>query len=201
MRTLPFVLALFSLIATAGPVYGQQTDTTTADTSEARPADTLQTGAPADPQVVDPRDAPPDTAQALSPEENAKERAQAAAEAWLSLLDDGEFGASWDAATASLRRGIPRERWIAEGTTSRAEFDEVQSRELVESTFHDSTAQGPEGAPVVVLQYRTEFSNGIVREGLITTRPDTTWKVAGYRAVPTSQSVPAEESEDGGQSQ
>lgn len=201
MRTLSFVLALLSLVATAGPVYGQQTDTTTADTSEARPGDSLQTERPATPQAGAPLEAPADTTQTLSPEESATEQAQAAAEAWLSLLDDGDFGASWDAATASLRQGIPRERWIAEGMTSRAEFDEVRSRELVETTFHDSTDQGPEGDPVVVLQYRTEFATGIVREGLITTRPDTTWKVAGYRAVPTSQSVPAEQSDDGGQSQ
>lgn len=197
MKTFLFALISLSLVVAAGPVYGQETDTTTADTTEAHPADTLETAAPADTQAVD----SPDTTRTLSPEETAKEQAQAAAEAWLSLLDEGQFGATWDAATASLQQGIPRERWIAEGATARAEFDDLQSRELVERTFRDSTAEGPGGAPVVVLQYRTEFSSGVIREGLITTRPDTTWKVAGYRAAPTSEPVPAQEPGDSVESQ
>lgn len=178
-------------------------DTTAVDTARTTPADTAAADtAMADLPPADTTQAPmtPDTLatdtmavadtaavdtalSAAARRERAKERAQQAAEAWLTLTDAGQFGASWDEAAPSLQRNISREAWKKRGTKARAPLDSLLNRELTRVEYRDSTAQLPGGAPVVALQYRTAFADRSALEAVITTRPDTSWKVAGYRVV------------------
>lgn len=220
--SLALLLGLPLLLLTV-PAHAQQADTSATDTpaTDTTAVDTART-APADTAAADTAltDAPAaDTAQvpmtpdtlatdtmaaadtaavdtalsAAARRERAKERAQRAAEAWLSLTDDGQFGASWDEAAPSLQRNISREAWKKRGTQARAPLDSLLNRELMRVEYRDSTAQLPGGAPVVALQYRTAFAGRSALEAVITTRPDTSWKVAGYRIVPAdSAQVPAD---------
>lgn len=157
------------------------TDTATADTAQAATApDTLaaDTLSAADTAAVD---------TALSAEarrERAEERAQAAAEAWLSLTDDGQFGESWDEAAASLQSSVSRKVWQERGAQARDSLRSLTDRTLTRTEYRDSTARLPGGTPVVALQYRTEFEGQTALEAVITTKEDAGWKVAGYRAVP-----------------
>ena len=206
MRRRSFLVALLlPLLLLPLPAHAQQADTTETDTTAAdttaatAPADTASTdtartngpvadtaqAAMAPDTLVADSLAPADTAlSAEARRDRAKERAQIAAEAWLALTDDGQFGASWDEAAASLQRSVSREAWQKRGAQVRATLDSLTNRTLTRAVYRDSTTQIPGGAPVVALQYRTAFAGQSALEAVITTKQDTGWKVAGYRVVP-----------------
>lgn len=204
-RFLPLA-AICLLLLGGGPVHAQEVDSTMADSSA---TDTSATDAtPANPMAADTAQAeavPADTVQAdslavdsarvaadtvdLSP----RELAQEAAESWLTMIDSSEFGRSWDAATPSFRSGRTREQWISQATQAREQLQTLQSRQLRSSQLRDSTAQLP-GGPVAVLQYVSRYNGGRTLEAIITTRPDSIWRVAGYRVVPAPDSVTAPDS-------
>ncbi len=165
-----------------------QADTTTADTTTADtspPPDTVQAAA-ADSLAADSLAA--DTVQSADRKPGeAKERARAAATSWLSLTDAGKFGESWDIAAPTLQNGISRATWIERATQSRSQLDSLKSRELERVQYRDSTTQMPTEAPVVTLQYRSEFDADSVLEALVATKQEGEWKVAGYRIVPVPE--------------
>ena len=109
--------------------------------------------------------------------------ARTAAENWLALTDDGQFDESWRAADSTLRARIDRELWIDQGRRVRSRLDTVRSRLLTKTEYRASTSLVPGDRPVVLLQYTTTFDRGKTLEALVTTKRDTTWKVAGYRVV------------------
>lgn len=113
----------------------------------------------------------------------AEADARDAAEEWLALTDAGQFDESWYAADSTLQNGVAREEWIDQGRRVRGRLDSVRSRRLVRAQYRDSTGLLPGGRPVVLLKYETEFDRGTTLEAVVTTRPNTTWKVAGYRVV------------------
>ena len=117
-----------------------------------------------------------------------KKRARSAAESWLSLTDAGQFGKSWDRAAASLQDKISREAWMSRGEEARSTLDSLMSRTLTRVQYRDSTDQLSTSDPIVALQYRSTFGGGSVLEALVTTKKDTSWKVAGYRIVPVPPS-------------
>lgn len=205
MRLLCLLVPLFvsPFLLLTGSAHAQQEDTTDAppaavdttrlpspdtaatDTTQAQVApdslaasDTLS----ADSMAVDSVAA--DTAlSAEAQRERAQEQAQKAAEAWLSLIDDGAFGTSWDEAAVSLQNDVSRAAWQERGAQARATLDSLTRRELTRVEYRDSTTQIPGDAPVVALQYSTAFAAQGALEAVITTKADTTWKVAGYRVV------------------
>lgn len=166
-------------------VHDAPPDTTVADSLEGEPSDSVKT-AVRDSVDADTLQAETDTTTTLSPQERAKKEARAAAESWLSLTDNGDFGASWDAADTTLQESISREAWIDQGLRARYRLDTLRSRQLMTAEFRDSTSQFLRGSPVVILQYRSAFERDSTREAVITTKRDTAWKVAGYRAVPAT---------------
>ena len=214
-------LAAVLLLLVGGlPVHAQEADTSATDTS-ATDTSTVETPTPdtsvtdtsvadttaAEPMAADTTQAeavPADTVQAdslaadsavvaetvdLSPQELARE----AAESWLTMIDSSEFGRSWDAATPSFQDGRTREQWISQATQAREQLQALQSRQLRSTQYRDSTARLP-GGPVAVLQYYSKFNGGTTLEAVITTRPDSIWRVAGYRVVPAPDSVTAPDS-------
>ncbi|PSQ96815.1 MAG: hypothetical protein BRD55_05955 [Bacteroidetes bacterium SW_9_63_38] len=109
--------------------------------------------------------------------------ARSAAEDWLALTDAGRFDESWRAADSTLQARISRELWIDQGRRVRSRLDTVRSRLLARTQYRDSTALVPGNQPVVLLQYATTFDRGRTLEAVVTTKRDTTWKVASYRVV------------------
>lgn len=112
------------------------------------------------------------------------QKARAMAESWLETTDDGRFDESWDVADSTLQARISRDDWVDQGRRARNRLDTMRSRTLTHTAYRDSMARVPGADPVVLLQYATTFDRGDMLEALVTTRRDTTWKVAGYRVVP-----------------
>lgn len=189
---LPFLLV-------ASPVRAQQADTTRVDSAA---TDTTRAGAPesaatgsdstAAPPLEDVAEATPGETVARSGRRPmAKARAKRAASSWLSHTDAGRFAESWDRAASVLQQGIAREDWIEQGARARSRLDSLQTRTLAHVQYRDSTRQVPGNAPVVTLQYQSQFEGGSVLEAVVMTRQDTTWKVAGYRVVPSPDTIGA----------
>jgi hypothetical protein len=111
--------------------------------------------------------------------------AQAAASAWLGLVDRGQLGESWDSAASLFRSAVARPAWVTAVRTARAPFDPLGTRTLLSASFQTQLPTAPPGE-YVVLQYRTKAGGGRTIVETITPmkEPDGRWRVSGYYIRP-----------------
>lgn len=81
-----------------------------------------------------------------------------AAEAWLKLIDDGQYGASWDASAAMFKAAVTRVEWVRQAGAVRVPLGKVLSRKLVSSQLAHALPGAPDGTYVVVV-YQTRFEH------------------------------------------
>ena len=103
-----------------------------------------------------------------------------AAEAWLALLDAGQFPQSWDTAAPVLQKAVAKDNWGTAVQSARGPFGKLQSRKLESAELTTSLPGAPAGQ-YVVAQYGTTFENHAAVE-TVTAMLDTDgqWRVAGY---------------------
>ena len=110
----------------------------------------------------------------------AKER-QAAAEAWLGLVDQGAYGRSWDQAAPFLKNAISRVKWHEALRAFREPLGALVGRSLKSRQYATELPGAPDGE-YVVIQFATEFENK--QNGVETVTPmlaaDGAWRIAGY---------------------
>ncbi len=111
----------------------------------------------------------------------AKKEAEISAENWLKLVDNGEYGKSWNNAAVLFQQAITKETWITTISGARSPLGDVKSRKLESATYATSLPGAPDGE-YVVIQYKTSFSNKADAVETITPmkEADGTWKVSGY---------------------
>lgn len=126
----------------------------------------------------------PAAAQPSDEHAAATKKAQQAAEAWLALVDDDAFAASWDSAATLLQKRIKRENWVQRAQQLRDTVQALSARTLTTSQHRDSLRRAPGEGPFVLLKYRSSFGAGRFEELVLTVRQDTTWKVTGYQVTP-----------------
>jgi hypothetical protein len=109
------------------------------------------------------------------------EAALQAAEAWLELVDQGDYEKSWEEAAAYFRQAVEPEQWQKTMRAVRGPLGEVTTRELQEAKYQSSLAGAPDG-DYVVIRYDTSFSNKAESLETITPMldPDGRWRVSGY---------------------
>ncbi|HEY1690913.1 MAG TPA: DUF4019 domain-containing protein [Polyangiaceae bacterium] len=124
---------------------------------------------------------PTSTAAANDPPGSNEKAAQAAAEAWLALVDAGSYGASWTEAASLFKKTIDQPGWEKALTGVRAPLGKVVSRKLASATYRTSLPGGPDGHYVVVV-YTTSFENKQAATETVTPMKDADgrWHVAGY---------------------
>jgi len=79
-----------------------------------------------------------------------------AAEAWLKLVDAGQYGASWDEASTMFRKAVPRATWEKQAAAARAPLGKVLGRKLASKQLTHELPGAPDGT-YVVLVYDTRF--------------------------------------------
>lgn len=110
--------------------------------------------------------------------------AQAAATAWLRLVDRGQLGESWDSAAILVHRGVTRPAWVAAVRTARGRLEPLGPRTLLSASYQTELPSSPPGE-YVVLQYRTKAGSGTVVETVTPMKePDGRWRVSGYYIRP-----------------
>ena len=107
--------------------------------------------------------------------------AQAAAESWVALIDQGQYGASWQAAAASFKGAVPQQKWVEAVEVARKPFGGVNTRTVKSSTAAKTLPGAPDGE-YVVLQFNTAFVKKAAALETITVvhDPDGQWRVVGY---------------------
>ncbi|MGD2100082.1 MAG: DUF4019 domain-containing protein [Desulfobacterales bacterium] len=107
--------------------------------------------------------------------------AVAAAGAWLTLIDHGKYGDSWEAAAAYFKGAVTKHYWQQTLTAVREPLGALISREVRSKTYTRSLPGAPDGE-YVVIQFSTSFENK--KSAIETVTPmkdsDGAWRVSGY---------------------
>jgi hypothetical protein len=104
-----------------------------------------------------------------------------AAEAWLKLVDSGQYKASWSEAAIFFRERVKAEDWVKMVELVRKPFGNVEERKLLTASYVTSLPGAPDGE-YVVIQFQTTFSNKKNSVETITPMKNTDgkWRVSGY---------------------
>jgi hypothetical protein len=122
---------------------------------------------------------------AMGAEELDTAPAMTAAQAWLTHVDAGSYGESWDESAALFQEKIAKVQWQTTLDKARAPLGGMITRKLRMATYTHTLPNAPEGE-YVVIQFDTHFEN--LPQSTETVTPmremDGTWKVAGYDVKP-----------------
>ncbi|MFO7735408.1 MAG: DUF4019 domain-containing protein [bacterium] len=102
------------------------------------------------------------------------------AESWLSLVDSGSYGESWEKAATFFKEKVSKDKWIDNLNGVLPPFGKVIKREVISADFYTELPGAPDGEYVVV-KFKTSFENK--KNSVETVTPmkdDGKWKVSGY---------------------
>ena len=80
------------------------------------------------------------------------------AEAWLKLIDTGQYGASWDEASSTFRKAVPRASWEQKAAAAREPLGKVLDRKLAAKQLAHELPGAPDGT-YVVLSFDSRFEH------------------------------------------
>jgi hypothetical protein len=108
-------------------------------------------------------------------------RAQAAADVWLKLVDEGEYGKSWVEAAAYFKRAVTEAKWRQSLNAVRTPLGKLRSRVVQSQTYSTSLPGAPDGE-YVVIQYKSSFEHKKIAMETVTPMKDKDgeWRVSGY---------------------
>jgi len=111
----------------------------------------------------------------------AEADAVASAKTWLSLIDNGKYQESWQAAATLFKGAVPEDQWIQTMVSARKPFGKILFREIDAKSYHTTLPGAPDGE-YVVIQFKTSFENK--KNAVETITPmreqDGVWRVSGY---------------------
>ena len=113
--------------------------------------------------------------------EPLKEKAAAAAEKWLSLIDGEKYGESWKEAAEFFRNAVKQGQWEQSMQSMRKPLGKLVSRQVKSKTYSTSLPGAPDDE-YVVIQFETSFEKK--KSAVETVSPmmqkDGQWRVSGY---------------------
>lgn len=117
---------------------------------------------------------------AVAADDNTGE-AVTAAERWLSLVDKGQYGQSWEQAASIFKGRVPKSQWEQQVAGVRGPLGKVLSRKLRAKQLLTSAPGVPDGQ-YVVIDFDTSFENKPASAERITPMKDKdgSWRVSGY---------------------
>jgi uncharacterized protein DUF4019 len=118
---------------------------------------------------------------AAQEDELAATPALAAAEIWLTLLDEGRYGQAWDRVVPMMQERIARTQWETGLATTRQPLGPALRRKLRQANLTHILPGAPEG-DYFVLQYDTVFEGRPLTTEVVTAMKDRDgiWRVSGY---------------------
>jgi Protein of unknown function (DUF4019) len=107
--------------------------------------------------------------------------AQAPADAWLAVVDSGNYAKSWEETAQSFKAVVTKDQWQSALDASRSPQGKVLSRKLKSAAYAKNPPNAPEGE-YVVIQYDTNFEHksGAVETVVPNLEKDGKWRVSGY---------------------
>lgn len=114
-------------------------------------------------------------------DEAAEREAVAAANAWLALIDQGEYQKSWSESSSLFRGAITADDWARTARGVRVPLGKLVSREVKSKHYMESLPGAPDGK-YVVIQFETSYEKK--KSAVETVTPmldqDGKWRVSGY---------------------
>jgi hypothetical protein len=114
-------------------------------------------------------------------DKTAEKKAVEASNAWLKLIDDGQYAKSWETSADFFKKNVSKERWDQLLNASRKPLGKVLERSVKSERYMTSLPGAPDGE-YVVIQYETSFENK--KAAIETVTPmlgkDGKWRVSGY---------------------
>ena len=112
---------------------------------------------------------------------NSAKAATAAAEAWLQLVDDGKYNASWLEASTYFRNAVTKLEWKRQVSIWRTALGSVVSRKFRTAQYLTTLPGAPDG-DYVLIQYDTTFTHKKSAVETITPMLDADgkWRVSEY---------------------
>lgn len=104
----------------------------------------------------------------------------AAAEAWLTLIDQGKYAESWSATGSYFQANVTQAEFAEKTKATREAIGAIKVRRL-ENEIAATTAPGAPDGQYEKLEYRTDFANVANQTEIVVLRREgDAWKVAGY---------------------
>ncbi len=105
----------------------------------------------------------------------------AAAQAWLTMVDKGQYSQSWAETGAHFRTMVSQELWEAQLGAIRSQLGPLLSRELGAQKSLTTVPGGPDGE-YCVMSFKTSFGNKAAATETVTVMKDKDgrWRLAGY---------------------
>jgi hypothetical protein len=112
---------------------------------------------------------------------DAEKDALKAAEQWLALIDAGDYGGSWEAASELSKKSVSKEMWTRSIKAVRSAMGDLTSRSVAAAQYATSLPGAPDGE-YIVIQFSTRFTNKKSAIETVTPMkdPDGMWRVSGY---------------------
>jgi opacity protein-like surface antigen len=107
--------------------------------------------------------------------------ATAASREWLSVVDAGQYGQSWDEAAAFFKQHMSKSQWEQAVGNVRKQTGALKTRELESAQPAHHLPGVPDGDYVVIV-YRSSFAAAPTATETVTPMRDADghWRVAGY---------------------
>jgi hypothetical protein len=111
----------------------------------------------------------------------AEKAALAAAQAWLKLVDEGNYTESWNEASEYFQKAIIKDQWEQQIQGVREPLGKTISRQLKSKQYATTLPGAPDGE-YVVIQFDSSFTNKKTAVETITPMldKDGMWRVSGY---------------------
>lgn len=122
------------------------------------------------------------TEPAVTSSEDAEQQAaRRQARAWLALVDQGEYTASWDAAAPLFQSSTTRQQWEGAASGARTPLGELGKREL-RAVENEKSLPGAPPGDYMVVHYDSAFAKKAPAREVVTLMltAEDSWKVVGY---------------------
>ena len=104
-----------------------------------------------------------------------------AADAWLQMVDAGDFEGSWQASSDFFKSSVAKEEWVKTMNAVRTPMGQVISRKVTATDYRTMLPKALKGR-YLIIEYDTSFANGSSGGESITQvmEGDGAWRVGGY---------------------
>ena len=112
---------------------------------------------------------------------DAEKAAIQIAEKWLTLMDEGKFGESWDESSTMFKNSVTKEQWVETMRINRPPLGKVLQRNMKTKSYETNVPGKPDREHVAI-QFQTKFENKAIGIETITPAKDSdgVWRIWGY---------------------
>jgi hypothetical protein len=121
------------------------------------------------------------TATVMAARSDREKAAIAAAEKWLTIVDQGKYMESWEESSEYFKQAISQVQWEQALGAVRGPLGKLISRKVKNATYTSSLPGAPDGQYVVIL-FNTSFEKKKTTIETVTPMMDKDgiWRVSGY---------------------